>query len=352
MNTFSKWSMLSKMAFEYHPKKNSLPSTNRPRMFAVLALTAASLLLAACESPGKKETLTPQEAALAHPGPVRGQFAAVDAAQIFYLDTRPDALVAQSPPGAETQAGSPVILIHGLGASTFSFRRNLVELSKHTRVIALDLKGFGLSKEYTDKDLSFKAESAIVVAFMDRLKIPRATLVGHSLGGTIAARVAALHPDRVDRLVLIDSATLYITRPFATRLLRGRMLTGLAYQLAGPDRQRVRTLLLKSYADKSRVSDADVEGYYFPFTIKNSAESLKRFLTTTNPNENALFERIQAPTLILWGAEDSFIDPSVRDFLHRQIKNSTVKVIEGAGHALMEEKPEAVNREIIQFIEK
>lgn len=301
---------------------------------------------------GENETLSPQEAVRVRSGPVEGQFAAVEGAQIFYLDTRPGALVAPDEPGVGTQAVSPVILIHGLGASTFSFRRNITELSKHARVIALDLKGFGFSKEYSNRDFSFKAESDIVVALLDRLKIPRATLVGHSLGGTIAARVAAVYPQRIDRLVLIDSATLYITRPFVTRLLHGRMFSSLAYQLAGPDRQRVRKLLLKSYADKSKVSDADVEGYYFPFTIKNSAEALRLFLTTSNPNENALFARIQAPTLILWGAEDSFINPSVRDFLHRQIKNSTVKVIEGAGHALMEEKPEAVNQGIIQFIQR
>jgi pimeloyl-ACP methyl ester carboxylesterase len=344
--------MLSKMIIECYSKSMSPLSSIHFRAFAVSILLTAALSFTACASPGKKETLTPREAAKAHPGPVPGEFAALEGAQIFYLDTGPTALVAPNRPGAGTQSVSPVILIHGLGASTFSFRRNIMEVSKHTRVIALDLKGFGFSKEYSDRDFSFKAESAIIIALMDRLKIPRATLVGHSLGGTIAARVAAIHPERIDRLVLIDSATLYITRPFVTRLLHGRMFSGLAYQLAGPDRRRVRKLLLKSYADKSKVSNDDVEGYYFPFTIKNSAEALRLFLTTSNPNENALFARIQAPSLILWGAEDGFIDPSVRDFLHRQIKKSSVKVIEGAGHALMEEKPEEVNQEIIQFIER
>ena len=338
------------MTFECHSKSIASPSTTHLRWLAIFILLPAALLFTSCASPGKIETLTPEEALRVRSGPVQGQFTALEGTQIFYLDTQPGALVAPGLPGAGPRAVSPVVLIHGLGASTFSFRRNITELSKHARVIALDLKGFGLSKEFSDRDFSFKAESAIVVALMDKLKIPRATLVGHSLGGTIAARVAAVYPERTDRLVLIDSATLYITRPVVTRLLHGGTFSGLAYQLAGPDRQRVRNLLLKSYADKSKVSDADVDGYYFPFTIKNSAEALRLFLTTNNPNDNALFARIRAPTLILWGAEDSFIDPSVRDFLHRQIKNSTVKVIEGAGHAVMEEKPEVVNREIIQFI--
>lgn len=342
--------MVSKIIREFHSKNARSFSAFLPGWAKVVFFVFATLFLAACESPGRMETLTPSAASLVHPGPVPGQFIQLNGAQIFYLDTQPRSSDAPGGQQAEPSGVSPIIMIHGLGASTFSFRNNIGELSKHTRVVALDLKGFGLSKDYSNPDLSFEAESAIIISLMDQLKIKRATLVGHSLGGTIAARVAALHPDRVDRLVLIDSATLYITRPFITRLLHGRWLSGLAYELAGPDRERVRKLLLKSYVDKSKVSDADVEGYYFPFTIKRSAESLRLFLTTNNPNENALLSRIQAPTLILWGAEDSFIEPSVRDFLHQQIKNSTVAVIPGAGHSVMEEKPEVVNQEIIRFL--
>jgi pimeloyl-ACP methyl ester carboxylesterase len=279
-----------------------------------------------------------------------GQFISIEGAKIFYLDSQPqgDSSYIQRTPGYKA---SPLILIHGLGASTFSFRRNIPELSRQARVVALDLKGFGFSKDFSSRDFSFEAEARIVVALMDALNIPKATLVGQSLGGSIAALVAALHPDRVDHLVLIDSATLYITRPFVTRLLHGRVLSEWAYQLGGPNRGRVRKLLLKAYADKSKVTDADVEGYYFPFTIKKSAEALRLFLTTRNPNDNALLAHIQAPTLILWGAQDTFLDPSVKEFLHQQIRNSKLLVIPNAGHAVMEEKPEAVNQAIADFIE-
>lgn len=245
---------------------------------------------------------------------------------------------------------APIVLIHGLGASTFSFRRNIPALEKQARVVALDLKGFGLSKDFTDKNFSFMEEAAIVVALMDYLKISRATLIGQSLGGTIACLIAAEYPDRVDRLVLVDSATLYITRPWVTRFLHGGLFNSMAYQMGGPDRRRIRGLLEKAYFDKSKVSDADVEGYYFPFTIKNSAEAARLFLTTDNPNGNALLARIRAQTLILWGAKDTFIEPSVRDFLHHQIRNSKVEIIPNAGHAVMEERPEEVNQALLKFL--
>lgn len=315
----------------------------------ILFCLSGTLLFISCTSPGNLEKLTPQAAA-----PLiwqsNGHFITIGGARIFYLDSQDGRDEAHK----VIQSGlksSPFVLIHGLGASTFSFRRNMDELSNHARVIALDLKGFGLSKQYTNRDMSFRAEAALVIALMDALQIPRATLVGHSLGGSVAALVAAFYPNRVDRLVLIDSATLYITRPFVTRLLHGRLLNGFAYRMRGPTRGRVRQLLLKSYVDRSKVNESDVEGYYFPFTVKNTAESLRLFLTTTNPNNNALFSIIRAPTLILWGRQDKFLDPSVRDFLHRQIKNSQLVILEGAGHAVMEEKPEEVNREILSFID-
>jgi len=309
-------------------------------------------MLMSCRSPEAVETLTAEQAAAQYQDPVPGHFVTVEGARIYYLDSgmpgsvAPESIAAAS----DTHANSPILLIHGLGASTFSFRRNTPELARGRRVVAVDLKGFGFSKEFSDMDFSFAGEARTVVALMDALKISRATLVGQSLGGTIAAMIAAQHPERVDRLILIDSATLYITRPFATRLLHGHMFNSMAYLVGGPHRGRVRRLLEKAYADPSKVTKDDVEGYYFPFTIKNSAKALQLFLTTNNPNGNALLARIQAPTLILWGAEDSFIDLSVRDFLHQQIRNSQVVVIEKAGHAVMEEKPEEVNRAIVRFL--
>lgn len=325
---------------------NSWNRRTRILMMSVLGCT----LLSGCNRLEKIERLTPEEAAALYHSSIPGHFIEVNGTKVFYLDSAPEGPASVSTPASSPEAKPPLLLIHGLASSTFSFRKNIPELSRHFRVLALDLKGFGLTKEYADPNLSLDAEAELVVGFMDALRIRRATLVGHSLGGSIAALVAARHPDRVNRLVLIDSATLYITRPFVTRLLHGRLLSGLAYQLGGPSRELVRKVLLKAYSDKSKVTAADVEGYYFPFTVKNSAEALRRFLTTDNPNENALFARIQAPTLILWGDDDTFFDPSVPKFLHRQIKNSKLVDIPRAGHASMEEEPEAVNRAILKFL--
>lgn len=338
------------MNIEYHVYPELQIRMKRHCSFPVLICVLNLLFSASCAAPGRVEQLSPEEAAAKLPAPIKGKFAEIQGAKIFYSYTQPRGDGAHNRAGLKADELPPIILIHGLGASAFSFRRNIPELARDTRVIAMDLKGFGLSKEYSNKDLSFHAEAELVVALMNSLQIPRAILVGHSLGGSIAALVAAQYPDRIDRLVLIDSATLYITRPWVTRLLHGRLLSHLAYQVGGPDRKRVRQLLLKSYADKSKVTETDVDSYVFPFHVKNSGESLRLFLTTTNPNKNALFAHIQSPTLILWGAEDTFIDPSVRDFLHQQIRNSKVVVIKGAGHAVQEEKPEEVNREIIDFI--
>jgi pimeloyl-ACP methyl ester carboxylesterase len=106
----------------------------------------------------------------------------------------------------EAGQGKAVLLIHGLGASTFSFRHTIPELAQRYRVIALDLKGFGYSAR-PQSDYSLTAQAALVRQVMDRLGVERAAVVGHSMGGAVAMRLALGYPERVSRLVLVASAT-------------------------------------------------------------------------------------------------------------------------------------------------
>ena len=105
----------------------------------------------------------------------------------------------------EQGQGPALVLIHGLGGSTYNFRRSFPGLSRHLRVVALDLKGFGYSERPAGGDYSRTAQARLVAAFMRRLDIPRAAVLGHSLGGAIAVRLAAMEPDRVERLILVGA---------------------------------------------------------------------------------------------------------------------------------------------------
>src|SRR3989442_15747988 len=104
-------------------------------------------------------------------------------------------------------SGPAVVLIHGFGAHTFSFRYLIPDLAKDHRVVALDLKGFGYSERPKKSDYSLSAQARLVVRLMDTLGIESAALVGHSMGGEVAMRVAAGWPQRVERLVLAASVS-------------------------------------------------------------------------------------------------------------------------------------------------
>jgi pimeloyl-ACP methyl ester carboxylesterase len=107
-------------------------------------------------------------------------------------------------------AGPPLILLHGLAGSARWWSRNLPSLSRFFRVIAIDLPGFGASHRGHWLDLDEVADQ--LVATMGQLGIDRASVIGHSMGGLIAGGLAADHPERVDRLILVDAAFLSLGR--------------------------------------------------------------------------------------------------------------------------------------------
>src|SRR3990172_12332306 len=121
-----------------------------------------------------------------------GMFVDIDGVRVHYV---------------EAGRGDPVVLIHGWNGSTFSYRHTIPELAQNHRVVALDLLGFGYSGRPARADYSVTAQVRLVAGLMDRLDIPSAVVAGHSMGGGIAMRLALSHPERVERLVLVDSVS-------------------------------------------------------------------------------------------------------------------------------------------------
>ena len=114
--------------------------------------------------------------------------------------------------------GPPLVLIHGLSGSGTWWKRNLPALSATFRVTAIDLPGFGSS--HPDARLILDEAPAQVAALMGELGIERAHVMGHSMGGLVAAGLAADHPARVDRLVLVDAGFLSFDRGWWDRIDR------------------------------------------------------------------------------------------------------------------------------------
>ena len=137
-----------------------------------------------------KETLSYKEAAQKY---AAGKFVTVDGKKIHYI---------------EKGEGKPVILIHGFLYSTVMWNKSIDAFASKFKTYAVDLWGWGYSERLNATDYSFPFYAQQILQFMDALNIRKASLVGQSMGGGIAVYLAAHHPERVDKLILVDPAAI------------------------------------------------------------------------------------------------------------------------------------------------
>jgi len=252
----------------------------------------------------------------------------------------------------EKGTGTTLVLIHGYTSSTYSWKDVFEPLAKSFHVIAVDLKGFGLSGK-PDGNYTRRAQADLVAHLLAQLNIDKAWLVGNSMGGEVALNVAVANPQRVAGLILIDSAGVEVpgSGSLAPSYLLipviGRVLTALALR----SDKLVREGLEKSFYDRSKVTNDRVAAYYLPLKTRGGQLAALRARTQARqfPVEPEL-GRINVETLILWGAQDALIPVAAGHKLNALIKRSKLVTFENCGHLPQEEMPARVVDEITQFI--
>ncbi|HEU5098376.1 MAG TPA: alpha/beta hydrolase [Roseiflexaceae bacterium] len=239
-------------------------------------------------------------------------------------------------------AAHPIILLHGITDSWFSFSRVLPALAATYHVFALSQRGHGDSDRpkqgYTMPDFA-----ADVVAFLDALGLERATVVGHSMGSLVAQQVALAAPQRVARLVLIGAAA------------NARNING-----ASELQEAFDALEDPVPADFAREFQASTAYQPLPdgFLDRMVAESLKvparvwsaAAAGSLGADYTAQLGRIQAPTLILWGAQDAYFPRAEQDALVGGLAKAVLKVYEDIGHCPHWERPEQFVCDLDAFI--
>jgi pimeloyl-ACP methyl ester carboxylesterase len=245
--------------------------------------------------------------------------------------------------------GVPVLFLHGLGASMYAWRKNLAPVAAAGfRVIAFDNRGFGASDK-PPAPYDNAAYARLTLALMDSLHLSDAGLVGHSMGGAIAAEVAIEYPQRVRGLVLIGSAGLGAREPLLFRVARWPVL-GPAL-LAFRSRGLTARLLKSTYADPGKVTDGDVDQYYAPVAQPEYGRALRGALQQFRFTAlEGRLGRIAAPTLVLWGEEDRWVPLGLGRALASEIPRSAFLSVSRAGHSVQEEAPDEVNRLLIRFL--
>lgn len=248
----------------------------------------------------------------------------------------------------------PLILIHGYTASAYVWKTSAPKLAESgSRVIAVDLVGFGYSEKPRWFDYSIQAQARIIARFMERLGIGRAVIVGSSYGGAVALNLALDYAEKAARLVLVD--TVINDAPKRHPILRlaalpgvGEVITPFFVDSKAFLRLRMRGTLAP--ANHHLISDERIESIRRPL---HAADAHHSVLATSR---NWFADRIQQdaelitqPTLIIWGDQDSVIPIRHGYRLHRLMLNSRMVVIRDCGHVPQEEKSELFCELVTEF---
>lgn len=249
-------------------------------------------------------------------------------------------------------AGPPVVLVHGFGGWVADWRYLIPALAAEHEVFALDLPGWGLSDKPADFDYSLASQARFVLAFLDRFGLEQVDLVGHSMGGGIAIQLAVTHPERVKRLVLIDSVGYrsLLLHTWGQRLARLPFAETLV-QTFLPDVGRVRLVLEWLYGNRDKLSREAVEAHFRPLQTPGMAAALVQMAKTLQLDSvKDLIPRVRQPTLILWGERDRLMPVALARRLHHEIERSRLVILPEAGHVPQEEVAEQVNPLIVAFL--
>lgn len=252
--------------------------------------------------------------------------------------------------------GETVILIHGFGGNAYDWRKTIPYLADlGYRVYALDLKGFGLADKKLEENYSHSAQASFVVAFMDKLGIEKASIVGHSMGGNVSAHAVQRYPERFTKLILVSAAVVENSFPIGINTL-----------LQNEPFVRWGRILLRTFVNEDTASNLLEDALYIDTAIEKADLNLHtQMLRTANwelaligiirdSGNNALpkgLDTITIDTGIIWGEKDSWVPPSSGESLNERIPNSTYSVIPDAGHLPMLEKSDEFNKLLSEKLE-
>jgi len=253
----------------------------------------------------------------------------------------------------------PVVLVHGTSASLHTWEGWVKALKAQRRVITFDLPAFGLTGPFTGRYAGSGEErytgdqyARFVLDLAERLQLGRFVIGGNSLGGDVAWRVAALAPERVHQLVLVDAAgPPFVPEniPLGWRLARVPVLNHVLEWVL--PRSVVAEGLATAYGDASRITPELVDRYFELTLREGNRRALMERLRGWRPGEGA--ERIatlRVPTLVIWGRRDRLIPLAAGEHFGRVIPGSKLVIFDDLGHVPHEEDPARTVKPVRAFL--
>ena len=254
--------------------------------------------------------------------------------------------------------GQPVfVLLHGFGASLYSWNAVLKPLSQQGTVIAFDRPAFGLTERpltwQGQNPYSSEAQVELVIGLLDHFGVKQAILVGNSAGGTIAMQASLEHPERVSALILVDPAV--YNGGGAPEWVRPILNTPQMHHLGPLVAREIQTrgpeLLNMAWHDPAQIPAETIQLYKKPFQVENWDKALWE-LTVASRASN-LVSRLQAlilPVLVISGDDDRIVPTQESIRLANELPNAQLAVIANAGHVPHEERPTAFMEAMTSFL--
>ena len=246
----------------------------------------------------------------------------------------------------ESGKGKPIVLIHGLGTSSYTWNKIMPELARTNRVIAIDLKGFGKSDKPLDGNYSIFDQARLIEDTIRENNLSGVTLIGHSYGGAVALAVALAQMenggDRVERLVLLDSVAYRQPMPFFFQVLRTPVIGEIGMALIPPEVQAEHALTI-AYYNGRKVPGEAVQHYAQPLHTEGGRHALFHTINSLEPDNAeaiaARYRNLKLPALVLWCDHDRIVPIKFGERLAGDLPNAQLRSSGAAGTFRMRSSP-------------
>ena len=221
--------------------------------------------------------------------------------------------------------GEPVVFIHGLSGSSRWWCKNIPTIARHYRVYLVDLPGFGMTR-HLHHTFSLKQCATWVNDWMQAIGLDEANLVGHSMGGYVSMALAALHPEKVKRLILVAS----IGIPFGCSVNR---------------------MLLPMVKAIGRTNPAFWPYLAYDYFRAGPAMVHRASSEIVALDATEVISAVQTPTLLIWGEYDDLVLLEFGRRLREQIMGSRLLILSNANHICMFDQPHDFNLAVLTFLQ-
>jgi len=260
-------------------------------------------------------------------------------------------------PGRVDDAGV-FVMLHGYGASSFTWRHWAPALAKRGRVLLVDVKGFGQAPKPDDGEYAPVQLASVVSELIRQLDLYRVTLVGHSLGGGIALLTGLSLIDepeaRLARTILVASAAYKQRLPPFVHLARRPRLSTALFRLFGA-RRTMRYVLRSIVYDPDSVTEEMITTYARALESREgirAALDVGRMIVPDDLDELARgYARLDVPTLLLWGDHDRVVPVAIGERLAAELPSARLVILDQCGHVPPEERPEASLEVVESFLD-